>query len=54
MKINKSICISVRNITFAFIMILKMMRKMKERNVLVGKEDFIAAMRMRFRNKKEE
>ena len=51
MRINKSICISVRNITFAFIKFLKMMRKLKERDVLVGKEEFIVAIRMRFRKK---
>ena len=33
MKINKGICISVSNITFALIMILKMMRKRNEKYV---------------------
>ena len=31
MKINKGICISVSNITFALIMILKMIRKRNEK-----------------------
>ena len=51
MRINKGICISVRSLAFAFIMILKMMRKIKERNVLVRKKEFIEAIKRKFRKK---
>ena len=54
MRINKGICISVRNITFAFIMILKIMRKREERNMLGKMKNLFLEIRRRYRKKKEE
>ena len=49
MRINKGICIRVSNITFALIMILKMMRKMNEKYVGWKIEIKNKNMRMRMR-----
>ena len=52
MRINKGICISVSNITFALIMILKMMRKRNEKYVGWKIEIKNKNMRMRIRIRK--
>ena len=53
MRINKSICISVSNITFALIMILKMMRKRNEKyvgwKIEIKNENIRMRMRIRIR-----